>query len=55
MLVGVVVLKLFLVEFLGVDLVPAIDDIGQNEGHEEGNVEHGAQRELAGTGVLERE
>ena len=55
MSVGVVALKLFLVELLRVDLAPAVDDVGQDEGHEEGHVEHGAQRELAGAGVLERE
>ena len=55
MSVGVVALKLFLVELLRVDFAPAVDDVGQDEGHEEGHVEHGAQRELAGARVLERE
>ena len=48
-------LDLFLVEFLLVDGTPAIDDVGEDEGNEEGDVEHGAQRELAAAGVADGE
>ena len=48
-------LDFFLVEFLLVDGTPAIDDVGEDEGNEEGDVEHGAQRELAAAGVADGE
>lgn len=42
-------------ELLAVDGVPGIDDVGEDEGHEEGDVEHGAEGELAAAGVLHRQ
>ena len=48
-------LDFFLVEFLLVDGTPAIDDVGEDEGYEEGDVEHGAQSELAAAGVADGE
>ena len=48
-------LDLFLVEFLLVDGTPAIDDVGEDEGNEEGDVEHGAQRKFAAAGVADGE
>ncbi len=46
---------LFLVKFLLVDGTPAIDDVGEDERNEEGDIEHGAQRELAAAGVADGE
>ena len=54
-LVGMIGLDLGLVELLLVDGTPAIDDVGEDEGNEEGDVEHGAQRELAAAGVADGE
>ena len=54
-LVGMISLDLGLVELLLVDGTPAIDDVGEDEGNEEGDVEHGAQRELAAAGVADGE
>ena len=42
-------------QFLLVDSTPSIDDVGQNEGDEQTDVEHGAQGELAAAGVLHGE
>ncbi len=54
-LICVVVLDVFLVEFLLVDGPPGIDDVGQYEGNEERDVEHGAQGELTRTAVGQRQ
>ena len=48
-------LDLFLVELLLVDGTPAINDVGEDEGHEERDVEHGAQRELTAARVADGE
>ena len=45
--ISVVGLYLFLVELLCVNLVPAVNYVGQDDGNEERHVEHGAQGELA--------
>ena len=54
-LIGVVALNLLLVKLLTVDGAPGVDDVGQHEGHEQRDVEHGGERELAGAGVLKGE
>ena len=51
--VGVVVLDLVLVELLGIDGAPGVDDVGQDEGHEQRDIEHRGERKLAGAGVLD--
>lgn len=48
MLIGVLVVNIFLCDFLLIDSPPGIDDVGQHEGDDKADVEHGAQRELAG-------
>ena len=42
-------------EFAVVHLVPAVGDVGQDEGDEERDVEHCSQGELAAAGVFERQ
>ena len=54
-LIGVVVPDFFLIEFLGIDSAPGIDDIGQYERYEQGYIEHRAQRELTRAGVSHRQ
>ena len=53
-LIGVIVVEFVLIEFLGIDGAPSIDDIGQYKGYEQRDVEHRGERELTGAGVLER-
>ena len=48
-----VLLNLLFRQFLAVDGAPGVDDVGQDEGDEQRHPEHGAQRELAGAGVLD--
>ncbi len=52
-LIGMVGLDFLPVELLLVDGAPGIDNIGKDEGYEQRDVEHGAQGELAGAGVLD--
>ena len=40
-------------EFLLVDGAPTVDDVSQDKGHEQRNVEHRGQCELARAGVLD--
>ena len=47
--------KLFLGDFLAVYGAPTVDDVGEDEGHQEGDIEHGAEGELAAAGVLHGE
>lgn len=54
-LIGVAVLKIVLGELLAVDGAPSIDNVGEDEGDEQGDVEHGAEGELTGAGVLHGE
>ena len=50
-----IVQNLLLVEFLGIYLAPAINDIGQDEWHQERHIEHGAQCELTRTAIRQSE
>ena len=50
-LIGVVALNLLLVKLLTVDGAPGVDDVGQHDGYEQRDVEHGTQGELTRTGV----
>ena len=54
-LVGVVALDFLFRDLLRVDGTPGVDDVGQDEGHEQRDVEHRAQGELTGAGVDHRQ
>ena len=50
-----VCLEFVLRQLLLVDGPPAVDDIGQDEGYEERNIEHGTQGKLATARVCKRQ
>ncbi len=53
--VGVIVVNILFGDFFLIDRPPGIDNIGEHEGHEQRDVEHGAQGELRGARVSQRE
>ena len=54
-LISVIFFDFIFCEFFVIDGAPGIDDVGQHEGHEQRDVEHGGERELTRAGVLDGE